>query len=217
MSDPTPGEPTQPPVQPPAPPAPPAAPEVPPTEPAPPTYAQPAAPAAPPAAPAAPPAYAEAPAAPAAPAQGYGQPAYPQTQAPYGQPAQPQYGQPAYGQAAPPSQPPYQGGAYPPPVYGTPYPTGPKTNALAIVSLISSLVGLFIIPILASIVGVITGHMSLSQIKRTGENGHGMALAGVIIGWVSLGLWVIGIILFIWFFAALAASGAFDSSYYYNS
>jgi hypothetical protein len=199
MSDPTPEDPTQPPVQPPAPPA---APE-PPAEPAAPSYAQPAAPA-----------------APAAP-QPYGQPAYPQSQPQYGQPAQqpyaqpaPGYGPPAYAQTPPQ---PYQGGAYPPPVYGTPYPTGPKTNALAIVSLISSLVGLFIIPIIASIVGVITGHMALGQIKRNGENGHGMALAGVIIGWVSLGLWIIGIIFFIWFFAALAASGAFDSRYYYNS
>jgi hypothetical protein len=213
MSDPTPEDPTQPPVQPPAPPA---APE-PPAEPAAPSYAQPAAPAAPPAAAPEPvaPSYAQ-PAAPAAPAAApqYGQPAYPQSQPQYGQPAQPQYGQPAYAQT-PQQQ--YQGGAYPPPVYGTPYATGPRTNALSIVSLISSLVGLFIIPIIASIVGVITGHMALGQVKRNGENGRGMALAGVIIGWVSLGLWIIGIIFFIWFFAALAASGAFDSRYYYNS
>ncbi|MEN2741087.1 DUF4190 domain-containing protein [Microbacterium sp. X-17] len=166
---------------------------------------QPPAPPTPPAAPEPPAAQPAPPAQPAAPAQP------PQ----YAQPPQQPYGQPQYGQPVPPS--PQYPGAYPPPVY-TPYPTGPRTNPLAIVSLISSLVGLFIIPIIASIVGVITGHISLSQIKKTGENGHGMALAGVIIGWVSLGLWVIGIIVLIWFFAALASSGVLTyRDYYYNS
>ena len=46
----------------------------------------------------------------------------------------------------------------------------------------------FIIPFIGSIVAVITGHMSLSQIKRTGEGGRGLGLAGTIVGWVGIGL-----------------------------
>jgi len=42
---------------------------------------------------------------------------------------------------------------------------------------------------------VITGHIALGQIKTSGENGRGFALAGVIIGWVSLGLFVLLMIL----------------------
>ena len=34
--------------------------------------------------------------------------------------------------------------------------------------------------------GIIFGHIALSQIKRTGENGRGMAIAGLVIGYLSL-------------------------------
>ncbi|MFV0320085.1 MAG: DUF4190 domain-containing protein [Microbacterium sp.] len=84
---------------------------------------------------------------------------------------------------------------YAPPAYGG-YPAGPKYNVLAIVSFVSSLVGVLLIPVIGQIVGIITGHISLGQLKRSGENGRGLALAGTIIGWVSLGLAILGIILF---------------------
>ena len=45
------------------------------------------------------------------------------------------------------------------------------------------------------IVGLILGHIALSQIKRTGERGHGLALAAVIIGWVGIGLGIIALII----------------------
>ncbi|GAA0992606.1 DUF4190 domain-containing protein [Subtercola frigoramans] len=51
-------------------------------------------------------------------------------------------------------------------------------NVLAIVSFVSSFI--------ASLAGVITGHIALSQIRKTGERGHGLALAGVIIGYVRI-------------------------------
>jgi hypothetical protein len=35
------------------------------------------------------------------------------------------------------------------------------------------------------------GHISLNQIKRSGEGGRGMALAGIIVGWAGLALLVI--------------------------
>lgn len=90
--------------------------------------------------------------------------------------------------AAPPAN------AYPAaPGYGG-YAPAPKTNTLAIVSLISAIVGFVLIPFVPSIVAVITGHMSLGQIKRTGEQGRGLGLAGTIIGWVGVGLWVLAII-----------------------
>ncbi|UYK38819.1 DUF4190 domain-containing protein [Microbacterium terricola] len=138
----------------------------------------------------APPAY-EPPAAPP-----YGQP---QPPAPYGQPQAP-YGQapaPAYGQPQNPAyaQPGYPQPGYPAAPYGG-YPTQPRTNTLAIISLIASLAGVFLLPIVGQIVGIITGHMSLAQIGSTGEGGRGLGLAGTIIGWVTLGLWILGILLF---------------------
>ena len=97
----------------------------------------------------------------------------------------------AYGQSTPAYGAPYGAApAYPG------YATGGKTNSLAIVSLVSSLVGIFIIPLIGSIVGIITGHMALGQIKRTGENGRGLALAGTIVGYVGVAFAILGIILF---------------------
>lgn len=132
------------------------------------------------------------PAPPTPPAPGYPPPAQqyapPAVAAPPPAAAPPAYAPPA----APPAQAPAP--AYAPPGY-TPYPAGPKTNVLAIVSLITSVVGLVFcwtgVLWLAAIAGVITGHISLRQLKTSGENGHGMALAGTIVGWVALGLGVV--------------------------
>lgn len=41
-----------------------------------------------------------------------------------------------------------------------------------------------------SILAVVFGHVSLAQIRRDGTDGRGMALAGVILGWVLTGAWI---------------------------
>lgn len=68
---------------------------------------------------------------------------------------------------------------------GAPYPA--KTNTLAIVSLVSA----FFI----GLVGVICGHISLRQIKRTGEGGKGLAAAGLIVGYLNIAVWTLLLIL----------------------
>ena len=72
--------------------------------------------------------------------------------------------------STPQYQPQYQGYA----------PAPAKTNTLAIVALISS----FFI----SLLGVILGHVALGQIKRTGEGGRGLAIAALVIGYVSIAI-----------------------------
>lgn len=67
-----------------------------------------------------------------------------------------------------------------------PQATGKRTNVLAIVGLI--------LAIFFPIVGAIVGHVALSQIKKTGEEGRGLALAAVIVGWTLTGLAIIGVI-----------------------
>lgn len=57
-----------------------------------------------------------------------------------------------------------------------------RTNPLAVGSLISSLC-FFVI---GSLVGVILGHLAWRDIKRTGEGGSGLAMAGLIIGYLGL-------------------------------
>ena len=116
-------------------------------------------------------------------AHGYGGPSYP--------PPPPRYGQPY----PPPS---YGGGYGGPPGYPGPYDAyqpyrdrSHETNGLAIGSLVTSVAGgLLGIPlsfvcyigILIPIVGAALGVAALSQIKRTNQQGRGLAIAGIVIG-----------------------------------
>ncbi|MCW2661515.1 MAG: hypothetical protein JWP83_2667 [Mycobacterium sp.] len=102
----------------------------------------------------------------------------------------------------PPYPPPPGGYGYPPPSgyppqYGYPPPQSPGTNAMAIASLVCSLFG-WVCLFIGALLGVIFGFVALSQIKRTGQRGRGMAIAGIVIGSVLL---VLGIAL--WTLAAI--------------
>jgi len=70
-----------------------------------------------------------------------------------------------------------------------------KTNTIAILALIFA----FFVPLL----GAIFGHVAMGQIKRSGEEGRGLALAGVIVGWVFTGFGALWLFIF---FAAVAAA-----------
>ena len=71
-----------------------------------------------------------------------------------------------------------------PPSYA---PVSP-TNTLAIISLVSGLVSWFLIPVLAAIVAVITGHMARGEIKRSNgaQGGDALAIVGLILGYLHL-------------------------------
>jgi hypothetical protein len=141
----------------------------------------------------------------------YGQQQQPGGYDPYAQPqsAQPYSGQPYSGQPYQPYSPqPYQQQPYYP-------PAPPGTNTMAILSLIFSLVGLFVFPIVCGILGVIFGHVGKKQIAERGESGDGLAMAGLIIGYISLGLWVIGCgcyLAFVFGMLGLGAAGSSSSS-----
>jgi Domain of unknown function (DUF4190) len=139
------------------------------------------------------------------PPSAYGPPGYPDP-APYGGPS---YPPPQYGPSYPP--PGYGGGGYGgPPVYPGPYdPYHPyqsrshETNGLAIGSLVTSIAGVVLgIPlsmfcalgVLIPIVGTALGAVALNQIKRTGEQGRGLAIAGIAIGATATVLLVILVI-----------------------
>lgn len=79
----------------------------------------------------------------------------------------------------------------------TPSAPAPRTNAMAILSMVSSILGLTLLPIVGSIVGVVTGHIARRQIRESGEQGLGPATAGVAIGWVGIALLVIAIVVLV--------------------
>ena len=96
--------------------------------------------------------------------------------------------------------------------YGSPVPVARPTNGMATASLICALVGILFCG-LTSILAVIFGHISLGQIKRTGEGGHGMAVAGLIIGYlITLG-WLVILLFYILGIAMFAASSGSTSTY----
>jgi hypothetical protein len=75
--------------------------------------------------------------------------------------------------------------------------TRTSTHALAIVSLILSLLGLTpILPLIGSIGGIITGVIARREIRANPEkySGDGVALAGVILGWIGIALVILGVI-----------------------
>ncbi|MCX6397168.1 MAG: DUF4190 domain-containing protein [Propionibacteriales bacterium] len=59
------------------------------------------------------------------------------------------------------------------------------TNGLAITSLILGVVG-FVCG-LTSIPAVILGHIAMGQIKRQNQGGHGLAIAGLVMGYLVIG------------------------------
>jgi uncharacterized protein with PQ loop repeat len=63
-----------------------------------------------------------------------------------------------------------------------------KLNTLAVVSLATALTGF------GAVAAIITGHISLAQIKKSSESGRPLALAGLILGYVGIALWVLGAI-----------------------
>ena len=62
-----------------------------------------------------------------------------------------------------------------------------KTNGLAIASLACGVAQFAFGPV-ATIPAIVLGHVARHQIKRTGEQGAGLALAGLILGWVVVAL-----------------------------
>jgi hypothetical protein len=111
-----------------------------------------------------------------------GYPAYPPAQQPY------------------PSQYPQQPMAGYPPAYPAAPMAAPSTNGFAIASLVCSIIGI-------SLLGVIFGHVALSQINRSGgmSQGKGLAIAGLIIGYIGIAFALLWIVFFI--IAAIAAGG----------
>ncbi|WP_426308727.1 DUF4190 domain-containing protein [Cellulosimicrobium sp. E-16] len=139
----------------------------------------------------------------------------PSTGDPAGTPyaAQPQYhagqypgqqypGQPYPGQQYPSEQ--HPGQQYPAGAYGAP-PYYPK-NSLAIWSLVLGIAA-FVLScgFVTGIPAVIVGNAAKRAVAEGQADNDGMATAGIILGWVAIGLSVVGVLLLLLFFPAFLA------------
>jgi Domain of unknown function (DUF1707)/Domain of unknown function (DUF4190) len=66
----------------------------------------------------------------------------------------------------------------------------PRTNSMAVAALCCGVAEFFTFGVTA-IPAVILGHAARGQIRRTGEAGDGLALTGLILGWLAIGLFAL--------------------------
>lgn len=77
--------------------------------------------------------------------------------------------------------------------------TPPPNSNMALISLIAGILGLTFVPTLGSIVALITGYMARKEINESGGmvGGGGMATAGIVLGFIGLGLGCCAVIFFL--------------------
>ena len=92
----------------------------------------------------------------------------------------------------------------PPPTGATPRPT----NAFAIAALVLGILGWSLLPALGSIGAIVFGHLARAQIRRQPADGDGLALAGLLLGWIAVALWLLGVLAVILFFGGVAVLAA---------
>lgn len=82
-----------------------------------------------------------------------------------------------------------------------------QTSGLAIVSLVCGILGFF--TGLTAIIAIVTGHMARSEIRRSPETyeGDGLAVAGLVMGYLVVALYLIAILVVMLFFGGLVGLG----------
>jgi len=87
----------------------------------------------------------------------------------------------------------------------------PRTSSLAIVSLIFGILAYVFLPFVGALIAVICGHSARSEIRRAPPgslDGDGLALAGLILGWIQLAFTAIAVVfLVLLLFGAIAFHG----------
>ena len=81
-----------------------------------------------------------------------------------------------------------------------------QTSSLAVASLVSGILGWTLLPFVGTVVAIITGHMARAEIRRSNGRleGDGMAVAGLVLGWVSAALVLVGLFIVFAFLGGIA-------------
>ena len=69
------------------------------------------------------------------------------------------------------------------------------SSTLAIISLVSGLLGFTAFPVMGGIVALVTGYMARNETRALPPtaSGDNMATAGIVMGWVQIGLLIVGV------------------------
>ena len=93
------------------------------------------------------------------------------------------------------------------------YPAPRQTSALAILALVAGIHGWTLLPVLVSLGGFIFGHMARGEIRRSNGqlDGDGLAVTGLVLGWINVMLAVLLVLVIFMFFGGLAWLAALNS------
>jgi len=82
-----------------------------------------------------------------------------------------------------------------------------RTSALAIVSLVSGILGWTLVPLIGSITAIVTGHMARAEIRREPDSveGDGLAIGGLALGYAMVAISLLTVLMIILFFGGLLA------------
>lgn len=85
--------------------------------------------------------------------------------------------------------------------------TPPPSSTLATVSLVFGLLCWVAVPVIGSLVAIVCGHMARAEIRRAAGRlgGDGMAVAGLVLGYVHLATAVVALVVALLFFGGIAA------------
>ena len=93
------------------------------------------------------------------------------------------------------------------------YPAPRQTRTLAIIALVAGILGWTLLPFLGSLGGIIFGHMARGEIRRSNGqlDGDGLAVTGLVLGWINVMLAVLLVLVIFMFFGGLAWLAALNS------
>lgn len=122
----------------------------------------------------------------------------------------------------PPQPPPYGAypGGYPPPApqygaqyggYPPPAPPAPK-NGLGVASLVVAIIALFSVVggVVLGVVAIILGFLGRGRVKRGEANNGGIAIAGIVLGALSIVVSIVVIAIAVWGFNEAGGTDYFD-------
>ncbi|NJN97102.1 MAG: DUF4190 domain-containing protein [Anaerolineales bacterium] len=79
-----------------------------------------------------------------------------------------------------------------------------QTNTMAIISVIAGVVSWVALPLIGGVVAIVTGHMARNEIKNNpGMQGDGLAIAGLILGYLHMVTFCGGVLLFLLIFGGV--------------
>ena len=83
----------------------------------------------------------------------------------------------------------------------------PRTSGTAIASLVFGILSWCVLPIIGAVLAVILGHSAHNEIRSAPPgtiDGDGLAIAGLILGWAHIVLFIMAIMLVFFFLGGLA-------------